>query len=138
MLFHQASAPTGWTKSTTNNDRALRVVSGTTGGNQGGDYSFSSRLNGVVTTGNGSVHGHILSISEMPSHDHDTDLDGHKVFATGPNPMGFIGYGGPGGYPGGYVNMQNTGGGQGHTHGFTNPSFNLNIAYLDVIIAQKN
>ena len=55
-----------------------------------------------------------LSINEMPSHDHDTDLDGYKVFATGPNAMGFIGYGGPGGYPGGYVNMQNTGGGQAH------------------------
>ena len=55
-----------------------------------------------------------LSINEMPAHDHDTDLDGYKVFATGPNAMGFIGYGGPGGYPGGYVNMQNTGGGQAH------------------------
>jgi len=74
----------------------------------------------------------------MPAHDHDTDLDGYKVFATGPNPMGFIGYGGPGGYPGGYVNMQNTGGGQAHNHGFTNPNFNLNVAYSDVIIAQKN
>ena len=55
-----------------------------------------------------------LTINEMPAHDHDTDLDGYKVFATGPQPMGFIGYGGPGGYPGGYVNMQNTGGGQAH------------------------
>ena len=28
--------------------------------------------------------------------------------------------------------------GQGHSHGFTNPSFNLNVLYTDVIIAQKN
>ena len=52
--------------------------------------------------------------------------------------MGFIGFGGPGGYPGGYVNMQNTGGGQAHSHGFVNPNFNLGIHYTDVIIAQKN
>ena len=138
MLFHQASAPSGWTKSTTNNDRALRVVSGSTGGNQGGDYSFSSRLNSTVTTANGSVANHTLTINEMPAHDHDTDLDGYKVFATGPNPMGFIGFGGPGQYPATTFTMSNTGGGQAHNHGFTNPNFNLNVLYTDVIIAQKN
>ena len=104
----------------------------------GGANGFTNVLNSTITTGSGSVHNHTLTINEMPAHDHDTDLDGHKVFATGPNPMGFIGYGGPGGYPGGYVNMQNTGGGQAHNHGFTNPNFNLNVAYSDVIIAQKN
>ena len=49
-----------------------------------------------------------------------------------------IGYGGPGGYPATVFTMSNTGGGQAHNHGFTNPSFNLNLAYTDVIIAQKN
>src|SRR5712671_6740374 len=29
LLFQQTSAPTGWTKDTTHNDKALRVVSGT-------------------------------------------------------------------------------------------------------------
>ena len=70
MLFHQASAPTGWTKSTTNNDRALRVVSGTSGGTQGGDYSFSSRLNSTVTTANGSVSSHTLTTAQIPAHFH--------------------------------------------------------------------
>ena len=32
----------------------------------------------------------------------------------------------------------NTGGGSSHNHGFTQPSFNLNVAYVDVIIATKN
>ena len=32
----------------------------------------------------------------------------------------------------------NTGGGGSHNHGFTNPNFNLNVAYTDVIIGQKN
>jgi hypothetical protein len=39
--FFQASAPTGWTQNTTHNDKGLRVVSGTGGGN-GGTVSFSS------------------------------------------------------------------------------------------------
>ena len=29
MLFQQSTAPTGWTKQTTHNDKALRVVTGT-------------------------------------------------------------------------------------------------------------
>lgn len=40
MLFVQTSAPTGWTKSTTHNDKALRVVSGTA--SSGGTTAFSS------------------------------------------------------------------------------------------------
>jgi microcystin-dependent protein len=73
--------------------------------NSNGDYDVGDTGGAETVT---------LSINEMPAHDHDTDLDGYKVFATGPNAMGFISYGGPGGYPGGYVNMQNTGGGQAH------------------------
>lgn len=42
MLFVQTSAPTGWTKSTTHNDKALRVVSGTA--SSGGTTAFSSIL----------------------------------------------------------------------------------------------
>ena len=41
MLFYQASAPTGWTKLTTHNNKTLRVVSGN-GGGSGGNSSFTS------------------------------------------------------------------------------------------------
>ena len=41
MLFAQGSAPTGWTKSTTHDNKALRVVDGT-GGGSGGNISFTS------------------------------------------------------------------------------------------------
>ena len=41
MLFYQSAAPTGWTKLTTNNNKALRVVSGT-GGGTGGSNTFTS------------------------------------------------------------------------------------------------
>ncbi len=41
LPFFQATAPAGWTKSTTNNDKALRVTSGT-GGGTGGSTAFTS------------------------------------------------------------------------------------------------
>lgn len=40
MVFQQTSAPTGWTKDTTHNDKALRVVSGTA--SSGGSTAFST------------------------------------------------------------------------------------------------
>ena len=41
MLFVQSSAPTGWTKQTSHNNKALRVVSGS-GGGSGGSNAFTS------------------------------------------------------------------------------------------------
>ena len=96
VVFAQASAPTGWTQDTTNNDKALRVVSGT-GGGTGGTHAFSSPPSTAHThTGPSHTHStpshshshslsagaHTLSTSQMPSHDH-----GYKA--------GQIGGGGP-------------------------------------------
>ena len=61
MLFVQASAPTGWTKQTTHNDKALRVVSGT-GAGSGGSVAFSTVFGRTATDG------HQLTVAEMPSH----------------------------------------------------------------------
>ena len=89
MLFYQASAPTGWTKQTTHNDKSLRVVSGT-GGGSGGSTAFSSIFASRTPTGsvsgstNGasanisvssssisiSVNSHTLSTYELASHTH--------------------------------------------------------------------
>jgi len=41
MVFYQSNAPTGWTKITTHNNKAIRVVSGT-GGGTGGNTAFTS------------------------------------------------------------------------------------------------
>ena len=153
MLFHQASAPTGWTKSTTNNDRALRVVSGTSGGTQGGDYSFSSRLNSTVTTANGSVSSHTLTESEIPSHYHYAFRSGNAGQLRNGSNLSSNNYPGSGTGPGNLYETynitarnevpnvgrtSNAGSTSGHNHGFTNPNFNLNVAYTDVIIAEKN
>ena len=85
VVFAQASAPTGWTQDTTNNDKALRVVSGT-GGGTGGTHAFSSPPSTSHThTGPSHTHStpshshshtlsagaHTLSTSEMPSHNHN-------------------------------------------------------------------
>ena len=61
LLFYQAAAPTGWTKSTTNNDKALRVVSGTSGGSAGGSVAFSTAF--ASQTPSGSVSTSISAIS---------------------------------------------------------------------------
>ena len=59
MLFYQASAPTGWTKVTSVNDRLLRAVSGS-GGSTGGNWEISGL----------SIGGTALLTSQMPSHSH--------------------------------------------------------------------
>jgi hypothetical protein len=64
MMFVQTSAPTGWTKSTTHDNKALRVVSGTA--SSGGTTAFTSVFTSrTITTAN------------MPSHTHTVTDPGH-------------------------------------------------------------
>jgi len=118
MLFVQTTAPTGWTKSTTHNDKALRVVSGTA--SSGGTYTFSS------TFANGNTGAFTLSTSEMPSHTH---VGG---WATGSGGAGGI-FSNPGSFSNQTTSPNNTGGGGSHAH-----SLSLAVAYVDVIICTKN
>lgn len=73
MLFLQAAAPTGWTKSTTHNNKALRIVSGT-GGLSGGTTAFTSVFgsrtllrsdlpNVTITTSQDGLHSHTFTYS---------------------------------------------------------------------------
>lgn len=85
MLFQQTAAPTGWTKQTTHNDKALRVVSGTV--SSGGSSAFSTAMatptvtgtvgiSGAPAVGNlsvsvsGNIGSTTLSTSQIPSHKH--------------------------------------------------------------------
>jgi microcystin-dependent protein len=115
MLFVQTAAPTGWTKSTTHDNKALRVVSGsvTTGGTQ----NFTAVLNGTVgaTT---------LTTAQIPSHTH-TLPGGTNVNVTSFTPPRISS-----------TNLADittnaTGGGGSHTH-------SMDVAYVDVIIATKD
>jgi hypothetical protein len=54
VLYYEATAPVGWTKVTSHNDKCLRVVSGT-GGGSGGTTAFTSVF--TSRTPSGSVSG---------------------------------------------------------------------------------
>lgn len=159
MVFFQANAPTGWTKVTTQNDKTLRVVSGT-GGGTGGDWAMSagettSSHGGHVHSSAAHTHGggslaagaHTLSTSEMPSHSHTGQW--------GATNTGAFGYGSNwrnGG--GGSNNTSSTGGGGSHSHSLSGTSASTTpgdtgsagshthtIAapqYIDVIICSKD
>ena len=151
MLFQQTSAPTGWTKDTSLNNRALRIVNGSVG--SGGGNGFAEVLNSTVTTSSGSVSSHTLTTAQIPAHFHYAFRSGnHGQHRTGSN-LSSNNYPGSGSgasnlYEGYNISASNSvpnvgrtqeiGSRQGHNHGFTNPNFNLNVLYTDVIIAQKN
>jgi hypothetical protein len=93
MVFYQAAAPTGWTKSTSNNDKALRVVSGS-GGGTGGTHALSSPPSLAHThtsaahvhtinhghSNNLSAAAHTLSTSQIPSHTHTLPKNGGNPY----------------------------------------------------------
>ena len=134
MLFQQTSAPTGWTKETTHNDKALRVVSGTA--SSGGTNAFSTVM--AQTT----VGSTTLSISQIPAIDptiagastnagsyssagggtfvsrtlRGTNLNG-DTFSAGSTSFGWT----------------TPGGGGSHNHSIT-----MDMKYVDVIIATKD
>jgi hypothetical protein len=65
MIFAQTSAPAGWTKLTSHNDKALRIVSGAAG--SGGSTAFSTVFSART-----------ISIANMPSHNHAVTDPGHS------------------------------------------------------------
>ena len=125
MVFYQAAAPTGWTKSTANNDKALRVVSGS-GGGVGGTHGLSSPPSLAHTHTGGShshsigahSHGntlsaaaHTLSTSQMPSHTHGMTKN------DGPSYNQLANYSNAGSGYNTYTGA--TGGGGSHSHGMS-------------------
>jgi hypothetical protein len=138
MLFVQTAAPTGWTKSSSHNDKALRVVSGTA--SSGGSTAFSSVF--ASRTPQGTVGNTTLTVAQMPAHSHV--LSGERVSEDNNNTAGST-------YPlreGGGSNLsefttasgtadtiEETGGGQSHTHTFTGTAMDFAVHYVDVIIA---
>lgn len=115
MLFLQTSAPTGWTKLTTSNDVALRLVSGaaSSGGSVAFSTAFASQNVGSTT----------LSTTQIPAHTHSANFQTAPYVAGGP--CGVLGSAS--------ANTGSAGGGGSHTH-----TLNIAVSYVDVIQASKN
>jgi hypothetical protein len=121
MLFQQTAAPIYWTKQTTHNDKALRVVSGAA--SSGGTNAFSAVMNTTVSVGNTTI-----TQSTMASHTHTVAIEnanavGNTVIPPGSNPVGSLGN----------MNTGSIGGDAAHNH-----TVNFNVAYVDLILASKD
>lgn len=151
MLFAQTAAPTGWTKDTTHNNKALRVVSGTAGA--GGSVAFTTAFQNRTTSSveaGGTVAAHTLTTAQIPSHDHSFSVSGDtNLVTTFPNGQSATHGAQTGQNSGGTTisfsgsgTTNPTGGGGSHAHGFTGSShshtLDMRVQYVDVIIATKD
>ena len=163
LLFQQDNAPAGWTKITSYDNRALRVVSGTAG--TGGSIPFTTAF--ASRNINGTVGGTALTIAQMPSHNHTgfgvAYADGTSGYGNASTTMhNYNGDQGQvfrsagvlvhedGGHtkkgsttsrslgPDNYLFIDNKGGGDSHTHTFTGTDLNLDVQYVDIIIARRD
>lgn len=142
MLFQQTNAPTGWTKITVAeyNNAALRLVTGNVTNYTAGlafSTAFATGRATTATAGGGSVGSTTLTTAQMPKHKHSVthyirresggDYKSYLYAGTGPNR--------------GTMTCAEAGGSGAHTHSFSGTShshaLNLNVKYIDFIVAQK-
>jgi hypothetical protein len=155
-LFVQSAAPTGWTKDTTHDNKALRVVSGT-GGGSNGTNSFTATFSASavpisvpfsstpqVTSPTGQISYTVgqttLSITQIPQHTHSS-LQGVSGGA-GANPFSNAGTFRVAGSTATSGMNESVGGGA-HDHGFSgtasvsttgSTTMDLRVQYVDAII----
>ena len=142
MTFNQTSAPPGWTKDTSTNNVAFRLVSGNVGSGGTVDFTvaFASQTPNIsVSNVVGSAGATTLSTPQIPSHTHSIPTGGPFGSSTGvAGNFGDWGVLAP-------TDSNATGGGGSHTHPFsfssgsaTSSAIDLAVKYVDLIIAQKN
>lgn len=146
MLFQQTAAPVGWTKEVgaAFNNRALRIVTGAVVG--GGVNTFTTAFNTANNAAGGTTGNTTLTLAQMAAHNHGGGDHLHEARVATP------------GAPGGAniflfdakadqgalftsasgVIIGTQGGGGSHNHTIPAASFNLDVAYHDIIIATKN
>jgi hypothetical protein len=151
MLFQQTTAPTGWTKDTTHNNKSLRIVNGSVG--TGGVNSFTNAFNSSKTvsgttgtstvTITGSTAGHSITQAQLP----DITLQTTQLvkMETAPAERGSSSGGGAtyqradvplGGSNQAHSHSVSITSGS-HSHSFSD-TFNLDVQYVDFIIATKD
>lgn len=169
MLFQQTNAPTGWTKDTTHNNKALRIVNGSVG--TGGTNSFTNAFNSTKTvsgttgtssvTISGSTAGHTLTKAQLPNISASVDfLNRGGASASSDiirNTTGDFSESAGANYGEGWQGEAGSqsrkltldfGSGQSHSHTISvtsgshshsfSDTFNLNVQYVDFIIATKD
>lgn len=168
ILFQQFNAPIGWTRDLGFHDHAIRICGTATAGDfqsssVGSGFTEALKADVVVgitgatsgNGGNGRTLNHVLTVADMPSHAHrlgygHSGRDSLRYVGIEDN-ADFRGYAsGPGDSADGGGseprNMENTGGGQGHSHEMPvhnhaidhSHSLNLNIKYASVIVGIKD
>lgn len=167
LLFQQAAAPTGWTVDATHNDKALRIVNGSTTPGTGGSAAFSAAFashtpaGSVSTSIGGSINSHTLTLSQIPAHRHfiaanvtnnsattitstnQAKRGGHTELTSNNNEDYHLGGVSTDATVG---RTSSSGGGGSHSHGhsltasstFSGTAINLAVQYVDFIIAQKD
>jgi hypothetical protein len=146
MLFVQTAAPTGWTKSTTHDNKALRVVSGTasSGGSVAFTTAFASKAvsgsianatatnqdatatniavtaTNIAVTAGGTVANHTLTVAQLASHGHSLSFN----FRASPGGFSAAGADYELATGGDFVVANNNGSNSAHSHGFTGTSHN--------------
>lgn len=140
VIFPQASAPTGWTRDTTHNDKAIRIVSGS-GGGSGGSSAFSTVFGLTATSGTAIGQTHlpagVLPGSSAALTNNDLAVaSGSGIVNTTPG-SGISFYQSPAYQaigPASTIGSLNLGGGgAAHTH-----PIELRVNYVDCIIATKD
>jgi hypothetical protein len=129
IVAAQTTAPTGWTKDTTHNNKALRLVSGTVG--TGGTNPFSSTF--ASRTPTGSTSSDSLSTAQLASHVHATItvLNPTSPFTTaafkydnGATPTS--------------RDTGSAGSGSTHSHTLSASAMDFAVEYVDVVIITKD
>ncbi len=128
LAFFQAAAPTGWTKLTSHNNKAMRVVSGT-GGGSGGSVAFTTAFASQAVTGSNSATS--LSTAQLASHAHNVRATANG--SAGAGSRSFIDAIGAT-----YEATEFSGSSASHNHTFTGTAINLAVQYIDMILASKN
>ncbi len=128
MLFHQSSAPSGWTKVTTTgsgntgiNDVGLRVVTGNITDGVAGSVAFDTAF------ASQTIPTHTLTTGQLASHNHSHGATPN--WGSGPFCVQYA-YGGQNTS----ITVNPSGGNGAHGHG----SIDLNVKYIDLIVASKD
>jgi hypothetical protein len=152
-IFHQTSAPTGWTKETVNfNNHALRVITGastTTGGSVDFTTAFSTTPYTFSTVAPYVTGDTTLTAAQIAPHQHTVTPSATRAFYGAPRPLSPV-------TPGLTTTITTNStssppsGSDGLSHNHTvnilvdgnvfsnSPNSNLGVNYIDVIIATLN